>query len=143
MNRDPFSPTTARHPIAIAVYAGFFALSICYLIGRTEAHAMDEVTGGLELAWQIPLLVGSGAAFVGALLPRRLFGLFLEGVGVAILGAEVGAYVWSIYLDRGFGPLATLLVFGFIAAGCFGRSAQAIRERGRALQSVEQITRED
>lgn len=139
MTRAPLVITTPRHPIAIAVYAAYVVLSCFYLTDITNSTAVSDVMGGFELVWQIPLLAGALAALTGALLPykHRLYGLFAESVGAAVLAAEVAVYVWALIRTTQVTiPWATVLVFGAVATGSVVRAVQAMIERGKAVKAL-------
>lgn len=131
----------ARHPLIVGVYAGLLALAVFYLLDLTQATAMSEVTGGLELAWQVPLFIGSALALVGYCTPKRLRlrALITESIGAAILGGELGLYVWSLIDTSRTTPWATVLVFAGVALGSAVRAPQALMERGRIITGAAQV----
>lgn len=128
-------------PLAIACYIFPGIMAVLFMAGVAKAGRLTDASSPfIAYLWQIGLLSGSIIALLGVLFQLQSWpgGLIIEATGTLTLGLMLGVYGTVLWLDNGptATPWWTVLSTLAISLGCIGRTAQAFRERGRALRAA-------
>lgn len=127
----PVTVATGRHPFELAFLFAATAVGVLLLVTGHRPRSAETMPHWVQVVWPPALVVGGVVALAGLWWRPLERGLWIERVGVILLGGALSLYTVALIRYSGMGAAAPAGFTGAFGLGSWWRAMQVGRDLGR------------
>lgn len=141
---DPLTPLpVSRNPDTVFVTTLLLVAGIGLLVAGVEPGSVqDLVPGWVAKVWAVIMSIAAALTLSGAMWPRYVSGLLIEGVGRVMLGPASLAYAVAIGRAAGIEGGISMGLLVALALSSAWRVYQIIQEIRRRIRLIDRLSEE-